>query len=1669
MPQPSGKQNPELFSNDGKSQTAQHLEANLAEATSPEIEPDCQLAEGQTVGELERFFHLPLALLAIVGFDGYFKRLNPYWERILGYSEAELLSQPYIEFIHPDDRAASLAEAEKITKEPHSIGFENRYRCQDGSYRWLMWNATAVPEQELIYCVARDITAQKQIEENLQLTQEKLDRLIASSPAVIYACQPGGDYPTTFVSSNVTEMLGYDRAEFLENPKFWLDRVHPDDLQSLLESLSDLLERGYCQHEYRFQHRDGSYRWVREEAKLIRDASARPLEIIGYWIDITERQAALRERKQAERERDRLIAILEASTDHVGMADPQGRVLWNNSQAKRILGLSPDADISHLSIPDYHPQWALDIIRDRGLPTAIQEGIWVGETALLRGNGSEMPVSQMIIAHKSPAGEVEYFSTIMRDLSVFQPIEAVLREQTQFLRSIYEGVSQPIFVVDVLEDGTFCHAGWNPATERLTGKSSAEVTAKPIEEIFPPLEAASICQNHQRCIDAETAITYEELLEFEGKPYWSLTTLHPLKDTSGRIYRLVGTSVDITARKESEANLLWRDALLRAMTNVSPLAFYIADQRTGDILYFNHRFGQLWGIERLTPQIAAGELKDSDILARSLSLMADSAEFLKTLKFLLDHEDEAVVDEEMFLADGRTIRHFSSQIRDDSDRYFGRLSIFEDITERKLKEVALQDSEEKFRVLVTHTPVGIYHADTQGRCLFVNPYGLEILGRSLAEVQGWGWSEAIHPDDRDRISQKWLTAVQTGQPFAAEYRLVTPQGKITWVNGQAIAIGDGAGAIEGYLGTFSDITASKAAEVALQASEARYRAIVEDQTELICRYLPDGRVTFVNDAYCRYFSKQPQELIGNSFLPLIPEEDWETVRGEIASLSYDNPVEEIEHRVILPDGQIRWQRWLDRALLDSQGQIVEYQGVGQDITERKQREEVLRQITLGVSAQTGEAFFHSLVECLSKALNIEYAFVGELLQPAAECPSDTLRERVRIIAMYSSGQILLNRDYALTGTPSEQVINQQQVCAYNCRVQEIFPHNLMLREMGIESYIGIPLFNSTGQVLGLISAVSRQPLVNVDLMTEVLTIFAVRASSELERQQAEIELKWQHQRSQLFADITLKIRQSLQLDDILQTTVNEVQKLLGGDRVVILQLAADGEANIVKEAVGDRGVSLIEPQLVDEYRRWALAPANRAKIEKYYLQGLCSIPDVENANLEPEWLNFLRRLQVKSRLAIPILLQNQIWGILLVHQCDRPRSWSDFEINLLEQLANQVGIALAQAHLLEALQESEQRYVTLAKVAPVGIFRTDDWGNYLYVNDYYCKITGLTPTKSLGQGWVEALHPEDRDRVLDNWEKVAQSQVNIFSAELRFQRSGDGITWTYMQAIAERRGDGSLKGYVGTLADITDRKRTEAEIRELNQDLEQRVQQRTAQLEAINQELEAFSYSVSHDLRAPLRSINGFSQALLEDYAETLDELGQNYLHRIRTATQRMGQLIDDLLALSRVTRCELQVQSVNLSLLAAEIARELQQEHPQRQVEWAIAPMLLCEGDPQLLRVVLVNLLGNAWKFTGNTPHPRIEFSSIFLAGRRIYCVRDNGSGFDMAYVNKLFGAFQRLHTEAEFPGTGIGLATVQRIIHRHQGKVWATSILNRGATFYFTLQINLQERRISPDNVAT
>lgn len=365
-------------------------------------------------------------------------------------------------------------------------------------------------------------------------------------------------------------------------------------------------------------------------------------------------------------------------------------------------------------------------------------------------------------------------------------------------------------------------------------------------------------------------------------------------------------------------------------------------------------------------------------------------------------------------------------------------------------------------------------------------------------------------------------------------------------------------------------------------------------------------------------------------------------------------------------------------------------------------------------------------------------------------------------------------------------------------------------------------------------------------------------------------------------------------------------------------------------------------------------------------------------------------------------------------------------------------------------EQSIRLQADLLDQAHEAIFTRSGKGLIEYWNRGAEVLYGYTRAEALGKDNRELLHSHHSRGFEEIDEALARE--GRWSGELtHITKDGQELVVESALVLVPRPGGDSI--VLQTNRDITGRKRAEEEIRELNAHLERRVSERTAELEAANKELEAFAYSVSHDLRAPLRGIDGWSLALAEDYSHLLDERGHKYLARVRSETQRMGMLIDDLLQLSRVTRQPMQRTEVDLTNIAEGIAARIQQAQNTRSFEFVFQPGLTTPGDARLLEIALTNLFDNAAKFTGPRTAPRIEFGQMEQDGDHVFFIKDNGVGFDMTYAGTLFGAFQRLHKPSEFPGTGIGLATVNRVIRRHGGRIWAEAKINEGATFYFTI----------------
>ncbi|MFM8320708.1 MAG: GAF domain-containing protein, partial [Chloroflexota bacterium] len=447
--------------------------------------------------------------------------------------------------------------------------------------------------------------------------------------------------------------------------------------------------------------------------------------------------------------------------------------------------------------------------------------------------------------------------------------------------------------------------------------------------------------------------------------------------------------------------------------------------------------------------------------------------------------------------------------------------------------------------------------------------------------------------------------------------------------------------------------------------------------------------------------------------------------------------------------------------------------------------------------------------------------------------------------------------------------------------------------------------------------------------------------------------------------------------------------------------------------------------------------------------------------LLPEEAEQLRRLGLRSLLSVPVFLDGHWWGDIRLDDAACEREWSPAEVDGLKIVAGVLGAAIQRQQFDQALKEREALYRRTISAGGAVPYVEDYLQNrYLFFGEGIDELTGYSAfemTPMLWRSLVRETNLLGESAELDYDQAVLQARLGKLETwrcdYLIRTRSGEQ-RWISDTAVEILGPDGRATGSMGMLVDITARREVEEAVRRLNSDLEARVRERTAELEAANRELEAFAYSVAHDLRAPLRSIDGYSKLLGEDYRQALDGEARVYLENVRLAAQRMGQLIDDLLLLSRVTRVEMHRTQVNLSQLAADVVEWLRRQNPERKVEVAIQPELWVQGDASLLRLALENLVGNAWKFTGKTDFPMIEIGVTRRGNGQVYYVRDNGAGFDMKYAGQLFKAFHRLHASQDYEGTGVGLATVYRVIQRHGGAIWARAATNLGATFYFTLE---------------
>jgi PAS domain S-box-containing protein len=838
-------------------------------------------------------------------------------------------------------------------------------------------------------------------------------------------------------------------------------------------------------------------------------------------------------------------------------------------------------------------------------------------------------------------------------------------------------------------------------------------------------------------------------------------------------------------------------------------------------------------------------------------------------------------------------------------------------------EAALRESEARFRSLSDASPIGIFQTDVKGHCSYTNTRWQALAGLSFAESLGEGWANAIHPEDREAVFAQWNECVKEGREFERQFRFVSPQGQICWVNARAAAIRNDLGEIVGYVGTDEDISETKIADVVrrdatrqlVEMSEALRNAV-----EGISRLDSQGNYVSVNEAYARMVGYEPEEMIGMHWPKTVHPEDRQSMMAAYQTMLQAGKVE-VEARGICKNGSIFYKQLFMVAVYDDLKQFAGHHCFMKNISDQKYYEATLRQL------------------------------------------------------------------------------NQELELRVQDRTAELHQANLNLQQQLIQ------------------------------------------------RQQAEDALRRKVAREQLLWGITQKIRQSLDLDDILPTAVQEVRQILKADRALIFQLAPDGTGVVVQESVLPDYPITLQMHFPDE---WFTEDCY-----DYYCHGN---PRIVLDVAVDEWAvclaEFMNSVNVKSKIVAPIVQRRKdesafVWGLLIVHACSHHREWQRGEAELLQQIADQMAIALQQTELYQqlqqelsdriqaqlSLQQSEALFRSLSESSPVGIFRNDAEGNCTYTNPCYREITGATFEEALGDGWQEFIHPEDLKQVMGKRSAdIAAHQTS--SVELRHIHKDGTIRLCQVKAAPILSATQDLLGFVGTIEDITESR-------------------------AIEQMKNEFISIVSHELRTPLSSIRGSLGLLASDVLKDEPHTAQHMLEIAAIETERLVRLVNDILDLERLesNKVELDKQWCDASTLMQQAVEVLQLLADEKQITLSFSPLCvqIWVASDRIIQT-LVNLLSNAIKFS--PPLSTVVLSATRQTNRVVFQVQDQGRGIPASKLETIFGRFQQVDASdsRNEGGTGLGLAICRNIVQQHGGKIWVKSKVDQGSTFYFSIPIPLE-----------
>lgn len=1296
---------------------------------------------------------------------------------------------------------------------------------------------------------------------------------------------------------------------------------------------------------------------------------------------------------------------------------------------------------------------------------------------------------------KSADGSVENVLVSARDITERKPTKIQLSGKEDNFRLFADQTDTWDYWIS--PEGALVYT--SPACEAITGYSALDFTAQPklFYSIIHPDNRKTV-RNHFAHATRNKTRHYLEFRIYKknGETRWIGHSCTPIYTPEGKYLGHRGTNRDITETKNTEFQLHESEWKFSKIYDDSPFGIALVNKH----LQF----------EKANPALAAmlgyAESDFRNLTIKDITHPDDLETDLITIQNLINKEISVYNTEKRYVKKDGSVIWGSltvTAIYYSNGDHLYNLAIIEDITSRKKVEETLSQNRSKLELAMQSANMAWWEMDISTGLVTFDERKTGMLGFSSGDFRHYtDFMRLVHPDDFENTMQAMRRHLEgEADKYEIEYRILTKSGEYRWFHDTgAVNRKDLSGKALNVTGIVIDITSRKRAEEALKLSEERYRSIFESAVIGIYRTTPEGKIILANNTLVK--------LLGFESFTELSKRNLEKGGFETAELRNEFRKIIDEHGSIsgfesvwkAKDGKLVHVSENAKATYDTNGKIVYYEGTVEDITERKRITNALKENEALFSATfhsspipftISDSDTNKWVEVNDAFLRVTGYSRKEIIGSSTseiqllKMPEEFLKMRkilnekgrvsnfeIDIIKKDKSiGTMLLSLEKVILANKPLILTMGIEITERKMAEERLHFQSALLTEVGRIAQVGGWEFDADtgmgtwteevarihdfdpGQTISMSAGLSYyegDSRMRIEKAIQEVLSNATPYDLELELITVEGNHKW-------VRTIGHPVVEN-----------GKVVKVFGSFQD-ITELKQKEEAVVKSHELLSKLARLV-PGVIYQYR---LYPDGRSAFP-YASPGMNDIYEVtpeevrEDATpvfgrLHPDDLDYIvssiyesaRTQQTyNSEFRVNLPKQGLRWRWCQAFpelQDDGSTLWHGIISDITERkLAD------------EALRKSEAKFRVLMESIPLPIVYSDAEGNVIFRNKRFFEVFGYHDSEIPNiESWWEKAYPDIQYRnwAIENWnsavKKAGDSNTNIISEEYRVTCKNGRISTTILSGTLIN------ENLLVTFFDISDRKKAEEEIWKLNETLEQRVEKRTAQLQEANRELEAFSYSVSHDLRAPLRHINGFVDLLTSDYNELLPEKGRHYLDVIVNSSRHMGTLIDDLLQFSRTGRHEMRQSEVNMNALLKEVLNELTQENPDRSIQWKIDDLPQVSGDNSLLRMVWYNLMSNAIKFTRGKQPATIQVGFLNEEKENTFYISDNGAGFDMQYAQKLFGVFQRLHSKKEFDGTGIGLANVHRIILKHGGRTWAEAKPEEGATFYFSLPKNKETNK--------